>query len=426
MLPVLGALMLQAMYGAVDLLIVGRFGTTAGISGVSTGSSVITMITVIINGLCVGLTVLIGQYLGQGSHSRISRLIGGGICFFTLVAVLLMSFLLLFSRQIAGLLQAPEEAIGQTVLYLRICGAGIFFVIAYNVISGIFRGLGDSRLPLLFVMIACIANIIGDLILVAVFHMNAAGAAFATVFAQAVSVVLSLIIIRRRELPFSLSRKDICFSEEVTRFLRAGAPMACTECFTYISFLATCAFINRLGLDASSGYGVGQKIMTFVMLIPSSILQSMASFVAQNVGANEEQRARSALKVSILFGVSIGTVVSCLVIFCGDFLAGFFTTDAAVIVRAAQYLRGAGLEAIFTTILFSFYGYFNGHSRSEIAMICGIIQTFLVRLPIAYIMSIQPEASLAGIAFATPVSSCVGILLCIFFYVRFRKSLLND
>ena len=289
MLPVLGALILQAMYGAVDLMIVGRFGTTEGISGVTTGSSIMNLVTFTVSSLTTGVTVIMGQYLGEKRPERLGGLVGGATCFFFIISLVLTAVLLIFARPIAILMQAPESALDLTVTYIRICGAGYVFIVFYNFISSIFRGLGDSRMPLLFVAIACVVNIIGDLVLIAGFHMNVAGAAIATVLAQAVSVVLSIVIIFRKNLGFTLQKADFRLSGEVTHFLVVGAPLALQEFLTNLTFLALCAFINRLGLDASSGYGVAQKIQSFVMLIPSSIMQSMAAIVSQNVGAGKEK-----------------------------------------------------------------------------------------------------------------------------------------
>lgn len=296
-------------------------------------------------------------------------------------------------------------------------------MIAYNVISSIFRGLGNSRLPLIFVAIACVVNIVGDLVLVAGFRMNVAGAAIATIGAQAVSVVMSLVIIRRQELPFRMTVKDIQFNGEIRRFVSLGAPLALQELLTNITFLALCAFINRLGLDASSGYGVGQKIQSFVMLIPSSIMQSMASFVAQNVGAGKEDRARQAMKCGMAIGAGIGVFICYMTFFHGDLLAGIFTTDEAVILRAAEYLKGFAPEAVVTSILFSFYGYFNGHSRSMLVMVQGLIQSFLIRLPMSWFMSIQPNASLTWIGLAAPTATVCGILICLVFYMRMQRQM---
>lgn len=416
MLPVLGALILQAMYGAVDILVVGKFGTTAGISAVSTGSNIINMIVFTIAGLSMGITVLIGRYLGEKKEDRIGRVLGGAICFFFVLAVVIAIVMLVFATPISRLMQAPKEALELTVQYVRICGGGIFFIIAYNVISAIFRGLGNSRLPLIFVAIACVTNIFGDLLFIAVFHWNVAGAALATVLAQAVSVVLSLIIIKRQRLPFAMHREDICFNEQIRIFLQIGIPVALQEFLTQISFLALCAFINRLGLEASSGYGVANKIAAFVMLIPSSLMQSLAAFIAQNVGAGLEKRARKTMLYGMLIGSAIGIFVAAFVFLRGDLLAVLFTNDAAVIIKAAEYLKGFAPEAVVTCILFSFIGYFNGHNQTLFVMCQGIAQTFLVRLPLSYIMSIQPEASLMEIGLAAPSATIFGIVLNLVYY----------
>ena len=423
MLPVLGAQILQAMYGAVDILIVGRFGTTSGISAVSTGSSIINLVTFAVTGLAMGITVLIGLYLGQKKEERIGKVIGGAICFFVVVSMAAAVCLIIFARPLSMLMQAPEEALDLTVTYVRICGGGILFVIAYNVISSIFRGLGNSRLPLLFVFIACIVNIFGDLFLVAGLKMNVAGAALATIMAQAVSVILSLVIIRKQELPFTMTRQDICFNPEIKNFIRVGAPIALQEVLTNLSFLALCAFINRLGLDASSGYGVANKIISFVLLIPGSMMQSISAFVAQNVGAGKEDRAKKTLFTGMGIGLLIGVVVGLGTFLYGDIVAQIFTQDPAVITRAFEYLRGFALEAVVTAVSFSFIGYYNGHGQTLFVMIQGLAQTFLVRLPMSWIMSIQPEASLTNIALAAPVATSVGIVLNGLYFVYYQKKL---
>jgi putative MATE family efflux protein len=422
MLPILGALILQAMYSAVDLLIVGKFGTTAGISGVSTGSSIMNMVTFTLSALTTGVTVKIGRYIGEKREERLGGLIGGAICFFTVFSLAVTFLLVVFARPIAVLMQAPKEAVDLTALYIRICGGGFIFIVFYNFISSIFRGLGNSKSPLLFVAIACVTNIIGDLILVAGFRMNVAGAAIATILAQAVSVVLSIVIILRQKLPFTMHRSDIRFSKEVTDFIRVGAPLALQEFLTNLTFLALCAFINRLGLESSSGYGVAQRIQSFVMLIPSSIMQSMSSFVSQNVGAGKPDRAKSAMKCGMAMGTVIGLVIAFLAFFHGDMLAALFTNDELVIAKAFEYLRGFAPEAIVTSVLFSYIGYFNGNSRAMFVMIQGLAQSFLVRLPMSYIMSIRPNASLTGIGLAAPTATVFGIILCTAYYIHMNRS----
>ena len=422
MLPVLGALILQAAYGAVDLLVVGRFGSTAGLSAVSTGSQLMNLVTFMVTQLAMGATVLIARYLGEKKPERIGAVLGGATVVFAILATALFVLLVFFAHPIAVLMQAPSEALGLTTRYVRICGMGIFFIVAYNMLAAIFRGLGDSKSPLLFVLVACLINIAGDLLFVAGFKMDAAGAAIATIMAQAVSVVLAIVILLKKDLPFTLKKSDFRLNPQCRKFLQVGLPLALQEVLTQTSFLALCAFVNRLGLTASSGYGVASKIVSFAMLIPSALMQSMASFVAQNVGASKPKRAKQAMFTGMGIGLVFGCAVFALVMLKGDVLAGIFSTDAEVVQNGFEYLKGFAPETILTAILFSMLGYFNGNNKTVFVMIQSLVQTLLVRLPMSYLMSIQPNASLTKIGLAAPVSTLVGVLLNTAFYLYFTHS----
>ena len=323
-------------------------------------------------------------------------------------------------------MQAPAEALNLTSMYVRICGGGIFFIVAYNVLSAIFRGLGDSKSPLLFVGVACLINVVGDLVLVAGFHLDAAGAAMATVLAQACSVLFALGLLKKRKLPFEIHKHDFMINPHCIRAIKIGVPLALQECLTQISFLALCAFINRLGLEASSGYGVACKIVNFAMLVPSSLMQSMASFVAQNVGAGNEKRAKHSMFTGMGIGLFIGVFVFCLVLFKGDMLTGIFTTEQGVINQGYAYLKGFALETIVTAILFSMIGYFNGHDKTVWVMVQGLVQTLLVRLPLSYYMSIQPNASLTNIGLAAPIATITGIIINVCYYIYLNKKMNSE
>lgn len=421
MLPILGALVLQAAYGAVDLLVVGRFGSTVGLSAVSTGSQVLNLVTFVVTQFAMGITVLIARYLGEKKPEYIGPVIGGGTVVFALISAVLFAIMVALARPISVLMQAPAEAVDLTASYVRICGGGIFFIVAYNLLSAIFRGLGNSKSPLLFVLVACIVNIVGDLVLVAGFGLDAAGAAIATVAAQAVSVVCAVVMLLKKGLPFQFHKSDFRLNTQCRKFLGIGLPLAMQEFLTQVSFLALCAFVNRLGLEASSGYGVACKIVNFAMLIPSSLMQSMASFVSQNIGAGSKKRAKQAMFTGIGIGLVFGCAVFALVWCKGDLLAGVFTTDAAVIANAFAYLKGFAPETIVTAILFSMVGYFNGNNKTVWVMVQGLVQTLLVRLPMAYLMSIQPNASLTKIGLAAPTSTLVGIVLNVCFYLYLER-----
>lgn len=423
-LPVLLALLLQTMYGAVDLLVVGQFGTSADVSAVSTGSMVMHTVTVVITGLAMGLTVLVGHKIGEGLREEAGSIIGSGIWLFGVLAVAVSVVMVFAAPAMAELMQAPAEALEKTVTYLIICSAGAVFIVAYNLVGSIFRGIGDSVMPLVTVAIACVLNIVGDLVLVALFHMGTAGAAIATVFAQAVSVALSLILIRRRELPFAMNAKSLRPNgKQIRQILLLGIPIALQDLLVSISFLAITAIVNGLGLTASAGVGVAEKLCGFVMLVPSAFMQAMSAFVAQNMGAGKPLRAQKALLWGVVSSLAVGAVMWYLTFFHGNLLAGLFARDAAVIAAAADYLKAYAIDCLLTSFLFCFIGYFNGTGNTVFVMLQGIIGAFGVRLPVSWFVSRQAWASLFHIGLATPASSLVQILLCgiYFFFVRKRQ-----
>lgn len=432
MMPILGALVLQTMYGAVDILVVGWFGTDESISAVSTGSSLINMIVSVLSALAMGVTVLMGRYIGEKKEKRLAQVIGGSVVVFFIIAVVLTVILLCFAPGLAHLMQAPEAAAGKTTLYLRICGGGIVFIIGYNLVSSIFRGIGNSKLPLLFVGIACLLNVLGDLVFVAAFHWDVAGAAAATVLAQAVSLVMSVVVSRRISLPFRLTREDFRLSREVSKFLSLGIPIAFQELLTQISFLFLLSFANSMGttpeirLASSSGYGIASKIAAVVMLVPSALMQSMSSFIAQNVGAGKEKRAQKAMGFGMLIGGSIGIVMTAVAFFGGQLLASAFTDRVMFQIKVAEYLKGFSLEAIVTSVLFSFIGYYNGHNKTLFVLFQGIAQSFLVRLPMAFAMSRLMPDSLVYLGVSAPTATVFGIIINLVYFLIYSPKALKS
>ena len=423
-LPVLLALLLQAMYGAVDLQVVGRVGTAADISAVSTGSQIMQTITVVITGLAMGVTVLLGQKIGEGKPEEGGRAVGGGICLFSVVTLIVTVTMLLMAPRMSALMQAPADAFADTVVYVRICSAGAVFIVAYNILGSIFRGLGDSQMPLITVSIACVFNIAGDLLMVGGLGMGVAGAAIATVFAQAVSVLLSLLIIRRRQLPFTLTKQDIRFEKSVIRqILKLGIPVAFQDLLVSLSFLAIIAIADAMGTIASAGVGVAEKLCAFVMLVPSAYMQSMSAFVAQNVGAGREDRSQKALLCGIVSSLAAGLVMGWAAFFHGDLLAGLFAEDTAVIGAAWEYLKAYAIDCLLTSFLFCFVGYFNGHGQTVFVMVQGFVGALGVRMPVAFLMSRMSPGSLFHLGLSTPASTVVQILLCGVWFLRQNRQM---
>lgn len=415
--PVLFAIFLQAMYGAVDLLIVGQFGAAADVSAVATGSHVMQSITSIITGLAMGTTILVGQRLGQKRPDEAGNVIGCSICIFAAAALLLTVTVVPFAPALSRVMQAPKQAFDGTVLYVRICGAGSVFIIAYNVLGSIFRGLGDSKTPLIAVFISCVINIIGDLLFVAVFHMGVAGAAIATVMAQAVSVVLSLAIIKRRPLPFRFTRNSIRFHRgQSSQIIRLGAPIALQDGLVSISFLVITAIVNSLGVIPSAGVGVAEKLASFILLVPSSFSQTTSAFVAQNYGAGQYGRAKKALFYAVTTSFLVGLLMSYFSFFHGDLLAGIFSKDHEVVLAAWDYMKAYSIDCLLTAFMFCYTGFFNGCGKTGFVMIQGIIGAFLVRIPVSYLMSRLTPVSLFYVGLATPASTLVQIVFCLIYY----------
>lgn len=421
-LPVFFALCLQSLYGAVDLLVVGQFGTAADVSAVSTGSQMMHMVTVVVTGMAMGTTIMLGHAIGCGKKDEAGNIIGNSITFFAIMAIVVIILMVFLSEPFTALLKAPAEAFDKTESYVRICSYGMIFIVAYNVLGSVFRGIGDSATPLITVFCACILNIVGDLFFVAVLDMQSDGAALATVLAQGFSVLLSLIIIKKRGLPFPFSRKQIRFERTIVgKVVGVGAPIALQDGLVAVSFLAIAAIVNSLGVVASAGVGVAEKICGFIMLIPSAFSQSLSAFVAQNIGAGKPARARKAMVCGMSASFAIGVVVAYFSFFHGDILARMFSNDGQVILASADYLRAYAVDVMLVAFLFCFIGYFNGCGNTKFVMIQGIVGAFGVRIPVSYLMSKIENVSLFGIGLATPTSTIVQIILCIVFFRHVLK-----
>lgn len=423
-LPVLAAMLLQVMYGAVDLLVVGKFGITADVSAVATGSQLTHSITTVIIGLSMGTTIMLGQYLGEGRKEQAGDVIGGAIILFAIVGIILTISIPLLAPALATAFHSPAEAFDRTVSYTRICMLGSIFIVAYNLLGSVLRGLGDSKTPLMAVGIACVINIIGDVVLVAGFNMGSAGAAIATVTAQAISVVICGFIIIKRGFPFPFGRKNIYFNKKVILgTLRLGAPLALQNGLVSVSFCVILAIVNSLGVIASAGIGVAQKIVGFIMLIPDSMAQSLSAFVAQNFGAGRDDRSCKALYYSIGVSLAVSICIFFIAFFRGDILASVFTNDPEVMFVAGDYMKAYAIDCLLTSFMFCFNGYFNGCGRTRFVMLHGIFSAFCIRIPVSYFMSKQIPVSFFHIGLATPCATFVQCFLCIWYFRHMHKNL---
>ena len=425
-LPILLALFLQALYGAVDLMVVGRFATAADVSGVAVGSQIMMTFTNLISSFAMGTTILLGQKIGAGDRESGGKIIGTSAVTFFLTGIVLTLLIPLLSGVLARAMNAPEEAFAETRRYVAICGAGSVMIIAYNVLGSVMRGIGDSRTPLLTVAIASVCNIAGDLLLIAGLHLGAAGAAIATVASQTMSVVISFLLLRRRTLPFRLTRQDLRIDggilKRVTRF---GAPIALQELLVGLSFLALLAIVNRLGLIASAGVGVAEKVCGFIMLTPSAFMQAMSAYVAQNHGAGKHDRAVRGLKIAVVLSTAFGVAMFYLSFFHGDLLCALFSNEAEVVAAGWDYLKAYAIDCLLTCFLFCFIGFYNGLGHTGFVMVQGIAAAFLIRIPVAYYMSVT-VGKLFYIGLGIPCSTVVQITACFLFFAHVRRKELQN
>ena len=418
-LPYLLSYFLQTLYGMADLFIIGQFEGVASTTAVSIGSQVMHMITVMLVGLAMGTTVSIGQEIGSKDKKRVAEGIGNTVILFMGVAFVLMTVLLLLTKPIVTVMSTPQEAVMGTISYLTICFIGIPFITAYNIISAIFRGMGDSKSPMYFIAIACAANIVLDYVFIGGLHLGPAGAALGTTCAQVISVMISLVMIIRQREKFSLSRKDFRPNRNVMgQILKIGIPIALQDGFIQVAFMIITIIANQRGLNDAAAVGIVEKIISFLFLIPSSMLSTVSALGAQNIGAGKRQRANETLRYAVMITVGFGIIVGIFMQFFASPVVALFTdasdaSGAEVVRLGGQYLRGYVWDCMFAGIHFSFSGYFCACGKSGISFLHNIIAITLVRIPGVYLTSTLFPDTLFPMGLATVAGSLLSAIICV-------------
>ena len=416
-LPYLLSFFLQTLYGMADLLIIGQFGSVADTTAVSVGSQVMHMLTVMIVGLAMGATVNIGQAVGGKDSRKAALFTGNTITLFMGLSLALTLLLLILRSTIVSAVSTPADAVAGTVDYLTICFIGIPFVTAYNIISAVFRGMGDSKSPMYFIAAACAANIALDYLFIGALGMGPAGAALGTTLSQAVSVVISLIFIKMRKTDFALKKTDLKSNKQITgKILKIGVPVAMQDGFIQIAFMVITVIANRRGLNDAAAVGIVEKIIGFLFLIPSSMLSAVSALGAQNIGAQKPERAKKTLLYAIFIAAGFGGTVAVIMQFLSGSAVSLFTDSAAVIRLGGEYLRGYAWDCLFAGIHFAFSGYFCACGKSGISFMHNMIAILLVRIPGAYFMSSMFPGTLYPMGLATAAGSILQVLICIVAY----------
>lgn len=416
MVPILLAFVLQATYGFVDLWVVTKFSTVGEVAGVTIGSQINNVLLQACAGLAMGTTILLGLHIGSKEEHKASRTIGTSIILFAIISVIITFGLFFGADALVAITQTPVEAISATKDYIIISAYGATFLVFYNLLGSIFRGIGDSKTPLISVAIACVFNTVLDLILVAVYDMGAAGAAYATTIAQGLSVVICLLVIRKKELPFTFHKKDITWNGYFMKeTFRLGFPMALQSVLSTASFLAITAIINTFGVYASSAVGIVQKITMYTMMISVAFMQALSAFVAQNRGAGLMDRSKRGLYIGLILSFVFSLFIAYIVWFHGTIFINIFTTEAQLVSASLEFLRAYALEGIAVSIYFCMIGYFNGCGRTTFVSVQGTLMSIVVRLPLTYLFA-QYSSNLTIVGLSIPISTVLQIIICIVFY----------
>lgn len=422
-MPFLLSYFLQTLYGMADLFFIGRFCEKESTTAVSIGSQVMHMLTVIIVGLSVGATVNIGKAIGAKKREEASFVIGTSATLFGVISLCLTAFLLLFNKGIVSVMFTPDEAVEGTLSYLRICFMGIPFIVAYNIISSFFRGLGDSKTPMFFVIAACIVNIVLDGLFIGIFSLGPSGAALATVISQGISVIIALIYMRFADIGVKIKAFHLRPKKSIISSLfKIGLPIAVQDGFIQISFLVITVIANKKSLDAAAAVGVVEKLIGIFFLIPSTMLGAVSSVASQNIGAKKYDRAKLCLKYCALTAAGVGLFFSVFIQFFAGEAVSLFTKDETVILMGADYLRGYIWDCMLAGVHFCFSGYFSACGKSMFSFIHNIISILTARIPLAYLASIRFE-SLLPMGLAPTIGSLISVIICIIMFISIRKKI---
>ena len=421
-LPYFLSYFLQTLYGLADLFIMGQFGTKADVTAGAVGSQVMHILTVMIVGLAMGATVTIGRAAGARDDRFAANAVGSTATVFMLGSVVLTAVLLPVRTPVAQAMATPAQAMDGTVLYLTICFAGIPFITAYNIISSILRGLGDSKSPMYFIAAACAVNIGLDCLFMGAFRLGPAGAALGTVISQAVSVALALAVMLRKKGGVRLARADFAPKRQVIgTIMKVGIPVALQDGFIQLAFIVITVIANRRGLDDAAAVGIVEKVIGMLFLVPSSMLSAVSALGAQNLGAGKPERARKTLLCAMVVTVGFGVAVAVAVQFTAGNIVGLFERDEAVVRLGGQYLRSYVADCVFAGVHFCFSGYFCALEESWISFLHNVISIVCARVPLSFAASALYPDTLFPMGLAAPIGSLLSVIVCVAAYILLRR-----
>lgn len=384
--PFLIANIIQALYGAVDLMVIGWYCAPESVAAVSTGTQVTQIITSMVSGLTLGSTIMVGKYTGMKDEDRTRKTIGTTLSVFAVIAILLTIVMLTFKGPILTALKTPAASLKEADDYVTICFYGIFFICGYNAISAVLRGYGDSRRPMYFVALSCVLNIIGDIMFVKYLGLGVAGTALATVLSQSISMICSIIYLNRSRFIFTFSLKNLRIDRSLAKELAmVGIPISSQECMVRLSFLYLTSVTNRLGVNAAAAVGIASKYDVFAMLPATSIASALAAITAQNYGAGKPERARQSLAAGIGFSVLASSLFFLWAQLSPQTMIGLFNTNPDIISAGIPFFHSCSFDYLAVSFVFCLNGFMNGRSKTVFTMISCCFGALALRIPLIWL-----------------------------------------
>ncbi len=416
-LPFIISNLIQALYGVVDMIVVGRYSGPESMAGVNVGGQITLIVTNLVIGLCAGGTTLIAQYMGGGKRKELKETIGTLLTTLVVLALVLTAFMVFAKGALLSLVKTPIEAFSEADDYLLITALGTIFIFGYNALSAIMRGMGDSKNPLIFVGVACVINIVLDYVLVALAGMAARGAAIATVVSQAVSMILCIVYLKKNRFIFDFNISSFGFhAARLKMLLKVGVPTSVQNVIVGLSFLFLTSLVNTMGLSEAAALGAVAKFNSFAILPAIAMSASIAAMSGQNLGAGKPERAVETMRFGTMLGFSMSFVIFLIAQIFPELVLSAFGEDAAMIEAGKAYMRSFNFDYLFASVMFGVNGLFIGSGHTTFTLFNSVLSSVLIRVPVAYLCGIVLDMGMFGVGLAGPFSSLVSLVLCIIFY----------
>lgn len=416
-IPFIISNLIQTLYSVADMVIVGQFNGTASMSGVNIGGQVTNLLLNVAVGISTGGTIMIAQSVGAEKTKQLRNIIGTLLTSLMVAAMVMTIIMLLFKDPILKLIHTPKESFSEASVYLMVTALGTVFIFGYNALSAIMRGMGDSKSPLIFVSIACATNVFLDLLFVGVFHQGALGAAIATVISQALSMLLCVMYLKKKKFVFDFNLRSFRMDKfHLEGLLKLGIPLTVQNVITNLSFLFMTTLVNYIGVTASAAVGAVGKYNGFAILPAIAMNAAISAMVAQNIGAEREDRAIKTMLTGMGISYAISLTIFILTRLFPQEILMMFSTDPELIKVGIPYLHAFSYDYLLVPAAFSLMGFFIGTGHTTFSLFNNIMSSIVIRIPAAYLLSDMLGLGLRGVGLAVPFATGCTVILGLWFF----------